>query len=339
MPNLSPHPAPRNPASPRPEPRGPLVAVLAYDGLCTFEFGVAVEVFGLARPEFGADWYRFQVVAEHAGPMRAAGGLTVFGEIGLEGLEDADVILIPGWRGIDAPVPDPLVAAIRRAVGRGARILTICSGVVVPAAAGLLDGRRATTHWRYAEALAAHHSGIEIDPDVLYVEDGPILTSAGSAAGLDLCLHVVRSDYGPAVANKVARRLVIPAHRDGGQAQYIDRPVADRSGTRFAHVFDWLRAHLAEPITVDRMAAQAAMSRRSFIRRFQAATGQSPAAWLISERLAQARILLEGTDLSIEQIVAEAGFGSTETLRHHFRSRLKTSPSAYRRRFRTEVLP
>ena len=327
---------PNTASLPHPRPSGPLVAVLAYDGLCTFEFGVAVEVFGLARPEFGSDWYRFQAVAEHPGPMRAAGGLTVSGEIGLEGLEDADLILIPGWRGIDAPVPETLTAAVRRAVARGTRILTICSGVVVAAAAGLLDGRRATTHWRYAEAMAARFPKVEIEPDVLYVEDGPIFTSAGSAAGLDLCLHVVRSDYGPAIANQVARRLVIAPHRDGGQAQFIDRPVPSRSGTRFAHLFDWLRAHLAEPITIDRMADQAAMSRRSFIRRFQATTWQSPSAWLVSERLAHARTLLEGTDLSIEQIVAEAGFGSTETLRHHFRSRLKTSPSAYRRRFRKE---
>jgi AraC family transcriptional activator FtrA len=316
------------------KPAGPLVAVLAYDGLCTFEFGVAVEVFGLARPELGADWYRFRVVAERPGPMEAAGGIRVSGDVGLEGLEDADLIMIPGWRGIEASVPEDLCEAVRRSVARGARILTICSGVVVPAAAGVLDGRRATTHWRYTDALAARFPKIEIGAEVLYVEDGPIVTSAGSAAGLDLCLHVVRSDYGPAVANRVARRLVIPPHRDGGQAQFIDRPVPKQQGTRFAHLFDWLRAHLAEPITVDRMADRAAMSRRSFIRRFQAATGQSPAAWLAGERVALARTLLEETDFPVERIVAEAGFGSTETLRHQFKSRLKTSPSAYRKRFR-----
>jgi len=324
------------------QPAGPLVAILAYDGLCTFEFGLAVEVFGLARPEFGADWYRFRVVGERPGPMRAAGGITVDVDCGLAGLDEADIVMIPGWRGIEAPVPDAVTDAIRRAHDRGARILTICSGVVVPAAAGLLDGGRATTHWRYVEAVAARFPAVRVEPDVLYLEQGRVWTSAGSAAGFDLCLHLIRQDYGAAVANSVARRLVVPPHRDGGQAQFIDRPVPARPDTRFQRLFDWLRAHLDQPISVDRMAGEAAMSKRSFIRHFKATTGLAPSDWMARERVGRAKDLLETTDLSIEAVAAAAGFGSPETLRTQFRRQLRVSPSAYRERFsrplRTEAV-
>ncbi len=197
-------------------PADRFVVVLAYDGLCTFEFGVAVEIFGLPRPEMGPDWYRFAVAGLDPGPMRAEGGVRLLADGGLELLERAGTIVVPGWRGADEPVPGALATALRAAAARGARILSICSGVFVLAAAGLLDGRRATTHWRHAEALAARHPGIRVTPDVLYVDEGPILTSAGSAAGIYLCLHLVRRDFGPAAANAVARRLVVPPHRDGG---------------------------------------------------------------------------------------------------------------------------
>ena len=209
--------------------RNPLVVALVYDGLCAFEFSCAAEVFGLARPELGPDWYRFEtcsrgrsVSSQYGMRMRAANGL--------ERLLAAGTIVIPGWQGIDVPVPQAILDALRGAHARGARLLSICSGAFVLAATGLLDGRRATTHWRYAEALQRRYPTICVDPNVLYVDEGSVLTSAGSAAGLDLCLHLVRRDYGSAIANQVARRLVIPPHRDGGQAQFLERPVEDREG-------------------------------------------------------------------------------------------------------------
>ncbi len=316
---------------PRPDPRS--VAVLAYDGLCTFEFGQVVEVFGLPRPEMGPDWYRFRVCAERPGPLRAIGGFRVEADGGLAELGEAATIVIPGWRGIDAPVPDDLVATLRAAHARGSRLVSICSGVVVLAATGLLDGKRATTHWKYAERLAARFPAVSVDAGVLYTEADGVFTSAGSAAGLDLCVHLVRRDFGPRIANEIGRRLVLPPHREGGQAQFIDRPVADREGSRFAHLFDWVRARLHERITVDRMAAEAAMSRRSFIRRFEAATGSPPGEWLTGERVRRAADLLEGSGLGVERIATECGFGSADALRHHFRLRLGISPTAYRRQF------
>jgi AraC family transcriptional activator FtrA len=307
------------------------VAVLAYDGLCTFEFGIAVELFGLPRPEL-ADWYRFIVCAAEPGPLRATGGFAVSTAGGLAELEAVGTIIVPGWRDIAEPPPPALVAALVRARDRGARLVSICSGVFVLAATGLLAGKRATTHWRYAPDLAAAHPDIQIEPDVLYVDEGQILTSAGSAAGLDLGLHIIRRDFGPAIANQVARRLVIPPHREGGQAQFIDRPV-QQEGAALSALFDWIRANLGEDLAVARLAARARMSERTFLRRFQASTGTSPADWITTARLARARELLEGTDLSVERIATDSGFGTADTMRHHFRVRLKTSPQRYRDRF------
>ena len=217
----------------RKPPGNRLVVALAYDGLCTFEFGVAVEIFGLDRPEMGADWYRFRVAAADAGPMRAMGGIRVSVDGGLSLLERAGTIIVPGWRGADQPVPAPLVRALRRAHAKGARLLSFCSGVFVLAATGLLDGRRATTHWRYTERLAQAYPRIGVVADVLYVDEGSLLTAAGTAAGIDLSLHLIRRDWGTAAANSVARRLVVPPHRDGGQAQFIEAPVpAAREGGR-----------------------------------------------------------------------------------------------------------
>ncbi|MGO4723867.1 MULTISPECIES: transcriptional regulator FtrA [unclassified Inquilinus] len=308
------------------------VAVLAYDGLCTFEFGVAVEVFGLPRPEF-AEWYRFTVCAVETGPLRAIGGVQVTAAAGLEALEEAGTIVVPGWRDIREIPPEPLLAALRRARDRGARLVSICSGVFVLAAAGALAGRRVTTHWRYAEALAARYPDISVVPDVLYVDEGQVLTSAGSAAGLDLCLHIVRRDWGARIANQVARRLVVPPHREGGQAQFVDRPVQVEDRPRLAALFDWIRRNLAEDLPLDRLADQAGMSLRTFLRRFRDATGMTPAEWLVGERLALARDLLETTELPVERIATECGFGSADTLRHHFRRRLATSPARYRAGF------
>ena len=315
-------------------PTNPAVAVLAYDGLCTFEFGIAVEVFGLPRPEMGPGWYRFQVCAAEPGPLRAVGGIRVEADAGLEALALAGTIIVPGWRGAREPPPPTLVRALRDAHARGARLVSLCSGVFVLAATGLLDGRRATTHWRYLPTLAELHPAIRIEPDVLYVDEGELLTAAGSAAGIDLCVHIVRRDHGPRVANQVARRLVLPPHREGGQAQYVERPVPLHDGSRLAGLLDRLRRRLAEPLSVAQLAGEARMSERTFLRRFAEATGTTPGDWLVAERLAHARSLLEETELSIERVATECGFGTAATLRHHFRGRLGIGPRAYRARFR-----
>jgi AraC family transcriptional regulator, transcriptional activator FtrA len=315
-----------------------LVVALAYDRLCTFEFGIAVEVFGVPRPEMGQDWYRFAVCAVDPGPLQATGGFHVVADGGLELLAEAGTIIVPGWRGaLSEPVPPALIEGLRRAHERGARIMSICSGVFVLAAAGLLSGRRATTHWHYVDQLAGAYPDIRVEPDVLYVDEGSVLTSAGSAAGIDLCLHVVRHDYGSEIANRLARRLVVPPHREGGQAQFVERPVPPiREGARLGPLFDRMRSRLAEDQPLAELAAEAGMSVRTFLRRFKSATGMPPGEWLLAERLLRARELLESTTHSIEDIAAASGFGSPATLRHHFRSRLGTSPAAYRIHFTRE---
>lgn len=328
MPNALPPPAPSSVLT------GPLVVALAYDRLCTFEFGIAVEVFGLSRPEMGSGWYRFAVAGVDDGPMRATGGLTFTVDGGLDLLERADLIIAPGWRGIDEPVPDALCAALRAAHQRGARVISFCSGVFVLAASGLLDGRQANTHWRYTDTLRQRFPRINVTPDVLYVDTGSVMTSAGTAAGLDLCLHIIRHDFGTDAANSVARRLVLPAHRDGGQAQYIQQAVPrPHESSRLGPLLDHMRRTLDGDHTVAVLARRAGMSRRTFLRRFEAATGTTPARWLLTERLNRARTLLETTAASIEEIAVTAGFGSAATLRHHFRQVLATTPGAYREAF------
>lgn len=312
----------------------PHVAILAYDQLCMFEFGIAVEVFGLHRPEFdGLGWYTWEIVGVEPGPYRAPGGITVEAPQDLSRLAEADLIVVPGWRGAKAPVPEDLCEALRAAHTRGARIATLCSGVFVPARAGLLDGKRATTHWRYAAIVAEECPAVTVEPDILYCEDGGVLTAAGSAAGIDLCLHIVRGDFGREVANTVARRLVLPAHRDGGQAQFIARPVARERRGRVGSLLDTLRARLDENWTIARMADVAALSERSLIRHFREATGMSPLSWLIAERVERVKELLESTQAGLDEIAAATGFQSQETLRHHFRARTGVSPSAFRRAF------
>ncbi|MBB3607859.1 AraC family transcriptional activator FtrA [Rhizobium sp. BK602] len=314
---------------------GPHVAALVYDGLCTFEFGVAYEIFGLPRPEMGENWYRFSACGIEDGPLRAAGGLSVQVDHGLDSLAEADLIIVPGWRGIAAPVPAPLIAALQAASRRGARIMSLCSGVAVLAAAGLLAGRKATTHWRYVDAIAARYPDITVDADVLYVDEDAVLTAAGSAAAIDLCLHVVRRDFGPEGANSVARRLVVPPHREGGQAQYIEAPVLrQREGARLGPLLEWMRERLQEEQPIAMLAARAGMSTRTFQRRFEATTGMAPGEWLLAERLRYARDLLEKeTMISLDDVAVASGFGSLATMRHHFRERLAVSPSDYRKRF------
>ena len=311
-----------------------LVAVLVYDGLCMFEFGLSVEVFGLPRPEMGKDWYQFTIASVDEGELRSTAGLRLSVDGGLDLLEQASTIIIPGWRGTNAPVPDALITALRKAYARGARLLSICSGVFVLAATGLLKGRRATTHWKYTDQLTDLYPELIIVPDVLYVDEGQILTSAGSAAGIDLCLHLIRRDKGPDAANTIARRLVLPAHRDGGQAQFIETAVPDAyEGVRLGHVFDHMRASIDQKITLRDLAERAGMGERTFLRRFKAATGITPAHWLQGERLRQARVLLEETTHTIDTIAALCGFGTATNLRHHFRKALGTTPTAYRSNF------
>jgi AraC family transcriptional activator FtrA len=311
------------------------VVALAYHGLCTFEFGIVVELFGLPRPAM-KDWYRFRVCGLEPGPLRAIGGLTVTPERGIEELERAGTIVIPGWRDPGETPPTRLLDALRRAHKRDARLVSICSGVFVIAATGLLNGKRATTHWRYTEELARRYPEIQIQPDVLYVDEGRILTSAGSAAGIDLGLHIIRSDFGTLVANQVARRLVMPPHREGGQAQFIERPVGDEGSPWLSKLLEWVERHLTEDLTADRLARQACVSKRTLARRFVETTGTSPAAWVTGLRMARVKELLETTTLSVEEVADQCGFGSSFTLRHHFRKRLQTSPMAYRSRFSTK---
>ena len=318
-------------------PRNPLVVALVYDGLCAFEFSCAAEVFGLSRPELGPDWYRFETCTATGRSVTAQYGMRMKAASGLERLLEAGTIVIPGWESIDAPVPTAILDALRQAHARGARLLSICSGAFVLAATGLLDGKQATTHWRYAEALRRRYPKVQVDANVLYVDEGSVLTSAGSAAGLDLCLHLVRRDYGPAIANQVARRLVIAPHRDGGQAQFVERPVDNRAEPRrqesLAALLDKVSHRLDESWRIGKLARLAAMSERTFMRRFRAATGMSPADWVTRARIDRARQLLESTALPIDHIAERCGLGTPTTLRHHFRRKVGVSPAQYRRSF------
>ncbi|MEV1147592.1 helix-turn-helix domain-containing protein [Micromonospora sp. NPDC049799] len=314
------------------------VAVLAYPGMSVFETGIVTEVFGLPRPEFDVPWYTLTVCAERPGPVPLVGGAALHTPYGLDDLAAAATVIVPGVPDVTVAPSPALVAALRRAHRDGARVMSICSGAFALAGAGLLDGRRATTHWRYAPLLARRHPRVRVDPDVLYLDDGDILTSAGSAAGLDLCVHVVRRDHGAAIANAVARRLVIPPHRDGGQAQFVEAPVAvDPDDDRIAGSIDWALAHLTEPLTVARLARQAHMSPRTYLRHFARATGTSPIRWLVDQRVRASLALLEETDAPVEEVAAAVGFDSPVTYRHHFGRAMRTSPSAYRRAFRARA--
>jgi AraC family transcriptional activator FtrA len=311
------------------------VVALAYDGLCTFEFGIVVEVFGLRRPELSVPWYRFAVCSLERHNLRAAGGVMVRAAAGLGRLRHADTIIIPGWRDADEKPPETLTRAIRRAHERAARLVSICSGVFVLAEAGLLDDRHATTHWRYSERLSARFPRIRVEPDVLYTDEGNILTSAGSAAGIDLCLHIVRRDYGAAIANQVARRLVVQPHREGGQSQYVPQSLRLDNSHSLATLLDRVQGSLHRSWTISDLAKLAAMSDRTFARHFREETGTSPYRWLTHVRLLSAQHRLETTNQSVDEIARAVGFGTAETLRHHFRRRFHVSPTSHRRRFST----
>jgi AraC family transcriptional activator FtrA len=316
------------------------VAVYAFDGMSPFELGCVVEVFGLPRPELDVPWYELKVCAESAKPLRAVGGFTMATEYGLDDFAAAGTVIVTAVPDVRGEVPAALLNTLRQAHERGARVVSICSGAFALAAAGLLDGRTATTHWRYADLLAERYPHVSVDPDVLYVDDGNILTSAGSAAGLDLCLHIVRRDHGPSIANGVARRLVLPPHREGGQAQFIEaavRPLPDEDAGSggIGRSLEWALAHLASPLAVADLARAARMSQRSYLRHFARVTGTSPLRWLVTQRIAAARPLLETTDAPVEEVGAAVGFADAATFRHHFARAVGTSPSAYRRTFRS----
>ena len=311
------------------------VVAIVCDGFAAFELGVVCEVFGLDRCDQGLPGYDFAVVAAEEPPLRSGQGYRLDTDHRLDRVAAADLVCVPAWRSIDERPPEPFLDAVRAAVDRGARVLSVCSGAFVLAAAGVLDGRRATTHWKYAEVLAARYPAIDVDPDVLYVDDGPVITSAGTAAGIDACLHVVRQEHGVAVANAVARRMVVPPFRDGGQAQYVEAPVPlqRRAGTdALSALLDWMTQHLHEELSVEDLARRAHMSPRTFARRFREATGATPHRWLLAQRVGHAQQLLE-QGLSVEQVARRAGFASAATLRAAFARARGTSPSAYARCF------
>jgi len=310
-----------------------LVVALAYDGLCTFEFGCTVELFALNRPELGVEWYEFEVCSAERGVLRAAGGIEVRVPNSLALLDRADTVVIPGWRGADDAPPVALLKKLRAAHERGARLCTICSGVFVLAAAGILAGKTVTTHWRYAEKLRKRYPEIVVEPNALYVDEGQVLTSAGSAAGLDMLIHLVRRDYGAKIANQVAQRLVIPPHRDGGQAQYVPRPLPSDERNRLSKLLDWTRSHLSMSHSLRSLARRAAMSPRTLQRQFKETVGMTPYDWLIRERVALAKDLLQSGRRSLASVAESVGFKSQETFRRHFRRVAGTSPTAYRRQF------
>jgi len=315
-------------------PKSPhLVAAVAYDGLCTFEFGCVVELFALERPEITGPWYRLGVCAARRGPLRAAGGVRLTAPHSLRLLDRADTIIIPGWRGAEAPVPPALLRKLRAAHARGARLCSICSGVFVLAATGLLDGRAATTHWRYADRLRQLFPAIDVRPNELYVDTGRIITSAGSAAGLDMMLHLVRRDHGARTANLVAQRLVIAPHREGGQAQYLPRPLPRNEHSLLAPLLDWVRSNPAQDHALPALARRAGMSPRTLQRHFRATTGFSPKQWLVRERVALAKEALEATNAPLWKVAESAGFGTEASFRRHFRLVAGTSPHRYRQRF------
>ncbi|HMO10950.1 MAG TPA: helix-turn-helix domain-containing protein [Actinotalea sp.] len=307
------------------------VAVLVLPGVAPFELGVACEVFGIDRSDTGGPVFDFGLVTPRPGRVDTKLGFGLVVDHGLAAAESADLVVVPAY-GSDAEIGQDVLDLLRAAHDRGAWLLSVCSGAFALARAGLLDGRRATTHWMYTDQLAARFPSVTVDPDVLYVEDRRVITSAGTAAGVDACLHLVRRELGAAAASAIARRMVVPPHRDGGQTQFIDVPVPTAAGP-LADVLQWASGRLDDDLSVGVLARHAHMSERTFARRFRAEVGATPAAWVARQRLARAQELLEGTDLPVEEVGRRAGFGGAPGLRHHFAAALGTSPQAYRRTF------
>ena len=312
-----------------------VVAVIAFDHISPFHLSVPCVVFGEDRSGGGVPEFDFRVCAAETGALTTTAGFSIAVTHGLEALADAGTIIVPSWRDPAETPPAVLLDALRAAHARGAQLVGLCLGAFVLAAAGILDDRPASTHWAWADDFARRYPRVRLDPNVLYVDDGNVLTSAGTAAGLDCCLHVMRKLCGAEVANHVARRLVVPPHRQGGQAQYVQQPMPPNvRGDRLSGLLDWVSVNLTLPHTLDTLAGRALMSRRTFTRRFRLATGTTVGAWLLAQRLARAQQLLESTDESVEAIAGIAGFGSTASLRQHFAEAFRTSPSAWRREFR-----
>jgi AraC family transcriptional activator FtrA len=301
------------------------VVALVTAPQATFELGCVAAVFRDER-------YRFSVCTDQPGAIRTTEGFEMVVTRGLRMLDGADTIVVPGWLPINREPTAPVLRALTRAHRRGARLVSICSGAYVLAATGLLDGRRIATHWRYADELQSRFPAVQVDPDVLYIDHGDLATSGGSGTGIDLCLQLVRNDHGAAYAARVARRMVMPPHREGGQVQYRaeegDRPVVS-----LGEVLDWATDHLAEPITIDDLAARINVSPRTLARRFADQLGIAPGQWLLAQRIARTRVLLEETDLPVETIAARVGLSSATNLRRRFRAALHTTPSAYRRAY------
>ena len=307
------------------------VVLLALPGVAPFEFGVVCEVFGIDRTATGGPSFDFSILTADPGPVRTSLGFTINIPSDLSGAADADLVAVPAHEitGIDPRY----LQVIREAEARGAWVLSVCSGAFALAAAGILSGRRATTHWMHTDRLARMYPDTEVDADVLFVEDRKVVTSAGTAAGIDAALHIVRKEHGAAATNVIARRMVVPPQRDGGQSQYIDNPVQECKSDSFALVAEWMLENLAADLTVDQLARKALMSSRTFARRFRAEMGTTPAAWLNRQRIMRAQQLLEETDLGLETIAQQTGFGTAAVMRHHFLKVLQTTPTSYRRAF------
>lgn len=316
------------------------VAVLITDGFIPFELGIPHRIFGIARTPDGHEplYEVFTCTTREPRAVRSDSDVTVLVDHGPDALESADTVVVPAVRehgtAFTNGVTDPDMAEALGRIRPGTRIVSICTGAFQLAGVGLLDGRPATTHWYYTDLMRRLHPEVRVNPDVLYVDDGDVLTSAGVAAGIDLCLHLLRRDHGTGVAHDVARRTVVPPHRDGGQAQYVERPVPDDGGPGTAAARTWAMNHLDEPITLAGMAGRSAMSVRTFTRRFREETGESPGQWLARRRVELARRLLEDTDLGVEQVAARCGFGTAQSLRAHLQTTLGVTPTQYRRTFR-----
>ena len=309
------------------------VVCLALPDTAPFEFGVVCEVFGVDRSATGGPAFDFAVATADPGPVRMSLGFPIVIDNDLSIAADADLVAVPAHLLGGETIDERYLEVVRDAVARGAWVLSVCSGAFVLAQAGVLDGRKATTHWMHTDALARRHPRIEVDPDVLFVQDGKVVTSAGTAAGIDAALHIVRVEHGAAATNVIARRMVVPPQRDGGQSQYIPSPVPERRADSFAEVTDWMLQNLDQELTVDQLARKALMSSRTFARRFRADLGTTPAAWLNRQRILRAQQLLEQTDEGLEQIATLAGFGSAAVMRHHFLKVVGATPTAYRRTF------
>ncbi len=312
------------------------VALAVADGMLHFELSVAHEVFGSAPVGTAGPWYDLVVCGP--GPVRA-GRFLLEPDHGLDRLAHADTVIVPGWADVDRDPPPDLVDAVRAAHEAGARVASLCTGAFVLAAAGLLDGRRATTHWAHTGLLAARYPRVTVDPDVLYVDNGSVLTSAGKAAAMDLCLHIVRLDHGSSVTNAAARRLVVPPHREGGQAQFVTTPVPAPDRHPLADLLPWAAERLDRPLTVEDLARRAGMSSRHLGRHFRSVTGTTPLRWLLSQRVRRAQELLETTGDSVDAIAAATGMGTATTLRRHFTRTVGVPPDTYRRTFRARTRP